>query len=161
MVDYTLALAVRGFSAALYHVGGVRSPSPIESSSPTDVPVGQRTQQNVFYNAFTAPPTNQSSFRGWDTGAMYYGFLVVAEALGQRNSSQVAELPSLSNSSSGTFAGYVINEVRFCTGSASSGTHCESPGLNGSASYPRQLRDRERFLRRPAHGVAVHRLHRR
>lgn len=44
-----------GFSALL-HVGGVKA----------------------YYNPFTAPPTNVSSFREWTTGSPYYSTLVVS-----------------------------------------------------------------------------------
>ncbi|KAF7307843.1 Glyco-hydro-79C domain-containing protein [Mycena kentingensis (nom. inval.)] len=69
-LDYALQLAHSNFSGALFHVGG----------------------QSVFYNPFTAPPTNQSSFHQWSVGSMYYVALIMAEALGPANNTQVLDL---------------------------------------------------------------------
>ncbi|KAJ3568101.1 hypothetical protein NP233_g5936 [Leucocoprinus birnbaumii] len=69
-VDYALTMAYSNFSGALFHVGG----------------------QNVYYNPFTPPPTNQSDFHQWTVGPIYYSSLVVAEALGSSNQSQVLDL---------------------------------------------------------------------
>ncbi|CAK5267955.1 unnamed protein product, partial [Mycena citricolor] len=76
-VDYALLMAHSNFSGAMFHIGG----------------------ENVFYNPFTAPPTNQSSFRQWTIGPIYYSALVVAEALGASNQTQVLNLgvPGLSD----------------------------------------------------------------
>jgi len=41
---------------------------------------------------FQAPPTNQSTFHQWTVGAIYYSVLVLAEALGRSNTSQVVDL---------------------------------------------------------------------
>lgn len=40
----------------------------------------------------TAPPTNQSAFDQWTVGPIFYSAMVVAEALGQTNTSQVKDL---------------------------------------------------------------------
>ncbi|TFK36088.1 hypothetical protein BDQ12DRAFT_737177 [Crucibulum laeve] len=69
-LDYAMQMAYSNFSGALFHVGG----------------------QNVFYNPFTSPPTNQSTFRQWTVGPIYYSALVMAEALGASNNSQVLDL---------------------------------------------------------------------
>jgi len=69
-LDYGLQMAYSNFSGALMHVGG----------------------QSVFYNPFTPPPTNQSTFHQWTVGPIYYSALVMAEALGASNSSQVLDL---------------------------------------------------------------------
>ncbi|KAG2005628.1 hypothetical protein CC2G_002017 [Coprinopsis cinerea AmutBmut pab1-1] len=82
-LDYSMQMAHANFSGALFHVGG----------------------QNVFYNVsnlstFTslspanavAPPTNQSTFRQWTIGPVYYSALVMAEALGPSNGAQVLDL---------------------------------------------------------------------
>lgn len=69
-LDYGLQMAYTNFSAALLHVGG----------------------QNAFYNPFTPPPTNQSSFRQWTIGPVYYSALIMAEVLGPSNASQVVDL---------------------------------------------------------------------
>ncbi|KAI0316521.1 hypothetical protein OF83DRAFT_1060198 [Amylostereum chailletii] len=69
-LDWALTLAANNFSAALYHLGG----------------------QNSYYNPFTPPPTNQTTFRQWTIGPMYYVSLVVSEILGPSNKSQVVDL---------------------------------------------------------------------
>lgn len=45
-LDWSLTLAYNNFTGALWHVGG----------------------QNVYYNPFTPPPSNQTSFRQWTVG---------------------------------------------------------------------------------------------
>ena len=69
-LDWAFTMAFRNFSTALFHVGG----------------------QNAYYNPFTPPPTNQSAFRQWTVGPVYYSALVMAEALGPSNASQVLDL---------------------------------------------------------------------
>ncbi|KAH7913618.1 glycoside hydrolase family 79 protein [Hygrophoropsis aurantiaca] len=69
-IDYGLQMAYSNFSGALFHVGG----------------------QSVYYNPFTPPVTNQSTFHQWTIGPIYYSALVVAEALGPSNLSQVVDL---------------------------------------------------------------------
>lgn len=76
-LDYGFQMAHANFSGALIHVGG----------------------QNVFYNPFTSPPTNQSTFRQWTIGPMYYSALILAEALGAKNNSQVMDLAANDNNS--------------------------------------------------------------
>ncbi|KAJ7834157.1 glycoside hydrolase family 79 protein [Mycena leptocephala] len=66
-LDYALQMAHSNFSGAMFHLGG----------------------QNVFYNPFTSPPTNESTFRQWTVGALYYSALVMAEAIGPSNETQV------------------------------------------------------------------------
>ncbi|KAL7419236.1 hypothetical protein Q5752_006073 [Cryptotrichosporon argae] len=70
LADWALQLAWGNFSSALMHVGG----------------------QSVYYNPFTPPPSNQSTTREWTTGSVYYSSLVVAEALGSSNASQVVDM---------------------------------------------------------------------
>ncbi|PPQ83810.1 hypothetical protein CVT25_001025 [Psilocybe cyanescens] len=74
-LDYAMQLAYSNFSGALFHVGG----------------------QNVYYNPFTPPPTNQSTFRKWSIGPIYYAALVMAEAMGPSNNTQVIDLQANSN----------------------------------------------------------------
>ena len=69
-LDWAFMMAFRNFSTALFHVGG----------------------QNAYYNPFTPPPTNQSAFRRWTIGPVYYSALVMAEALGPSNASRVLDL---------------------------------------------------------------------
>ncbi|GLB45268.1 putative glycosyl hydrolase family 79 C-terminal beta domain [Lyophyllum shimeji] len=68
-IDMGLTMAATNFSHALLHVGG----------------------QNVYYNPFTAPPTNQTTFNQWTVGAVYYSVLVVAEVFGKSNVSQIVD----------------------------------------------------------------------
>ncbi|KAJ7090783.1 hypothetical protein B0H15DRAFT_884060 [Mycena belliarum] len=70
-LDYALQMAHSNFTGAMFHVGG----------------------QNVFYNPFTSPPTNQTTFRQWTIGPLYYTALVMAEILGATNEAQVLDLP--------------------------------------------------------------------
>ncbi|KAJ7603688.1 glycoside hydrolase family 79 protein [Mycena polygramma] len=76
-LDYGLQLAYSNFSNALLHVGG----------------------QGVFYNPFTPPPTNQSTFRSWTIGPIYYSALAVAEAFGTSNQSRIIDLQMNGNNS--------------------------------------------------------------
>ncbi|KAI0659526.1 glycoside hydrolase family 79 protein [Cubamyces menziesii] len=69
-LDYGLQMAYSNFSHALLHVGG----------------------QNVYYNPFTAPPTNESSYHQWTVGPIFYSVLAVAETLGSSNNSQIVDL---------------------------------------------------------------------
>ncbi|KAF7302721.1 hypothetical protein HMN09_00907000 [Mycena chlorophos] len=69
-LDYGLQMAYSNFSGAMLHVGG----------------------QDVFYNPFTAPPTNQSMLFEWTIGAVYYSALVAAEVFGKTNTSRIIDL---------------------------------------------------------------------
>ncbi|KAJ7240558.1 glycoside hydrolase family 79 protein [Mycena rebaudengoi] len=72
-LDYGLQMAYSNFSGALLHAGG----------------------QNVFYNPFTAPPTNESAYYDWTIGVTvrpYYAALIVSEVLGSTNTSQLLDL---------------------------------------------------------------------
>ncbi|XP_006455732.1 hypothetical protein AGABI2DRAFT_195117 [Agaricus bisporus var. bisporus H97] len=69
-VDYAMTMAHSNFSGIMFHFGG----------------------QNVFYNPFTPPPTNQSAFHQWTVGPIYYSALVVAEAIGSSGNAQVIDL---------------------------------------------------------------------
>ena len=104
-LDYGLQMAYANFSNALVHIGG----------------------QNVYYNPFTgkslifvvqrvfsdqpsllfqAPPTNQSTFHQWTVGAIYYSVLVLAEALGKSNTSQVVDLTLIGSEFTPAYAIY-------------------------------------------------------
>ena len=69
-LDYALQLARKNFSEALFHVGG----------------------QSVYYNPFTAAPTNQTSFSQWTVGPTYYVVLIMAEIVGKTGTARVADL---------------------------------------------------------------------
>ncbi|KAH9929444.1 uncharacterized protein B0H18DRAFT_1153432 [Fomitopsis serialis] len=70
LTDYAMSMAAVGFNGALVHVGG----------------------QDVYYNPFTPPPTNQSSYHQWTIGSTFYAVLVMAEALGSTSSSSSGNL---------------------------------------------------------------------
>ncbi|KAF7302911.1 Glyco-hydro-79C domain-containing protein [Mycena kentingensis (nom. inval.)] len=69
-LDYTLQLAYSNFTTALLHVAG----------------------QGVYYNPFTPPPTNQSTFRSWTIAPIYYSVLAVAETIGSSGKAQIIDL---------------------------------------------------------------------
>ncbi|KIK77729.1 glycoside hydrolase family 79 protein [Paxillus rubicundulus Ve08.2h10] len=85
-VDYALQMAYVNFTNAMFHVGG----------------------QSVYYNPFTPPVTNQSTFHQWTIGPVYYSALFVAEALGPSNKSQVLDLQM--NGGNEFTPGYAIYE---------------------------------------------------
>jgi len=85
-LDYGLQMAYSNFSGALFHVGG----------------------QNVYYNPFTPPPTNQSSYHQWTIGPIYYSVLISAEVFGPNNNAQILDLNA--NNMSIYTPGYVIYE---------------------------------------------------
>ncbi|KAJ7745668.1 glycoside hydrolase family 79 protein [Mycena metata] len=76
-LDYGLQLAYSNFTGALLHIGG----------------------QGDYYNSRpkvvdTAPPTNQSVYRDWTIGPIYYSALIVqvAEVFGKSNESRIIDL---------------------------------------------------------------------
>ncbi|KAJ7227458.1 hypothetical protein GGX14DRAFT_419682 [Mycena pura] len=75
LLDYALQMASSNFTNAMLHVSG----------------------QGVYYNPFTPPPTNQTSFRNWTVGAPYYAVLAVAETFGKSNKSQIIDLQTNDN----------------------------------------------------------------
>ncbi|KAJ6627351.1 glycoside hydrolase family 79 protein [Mycena sp. CBHHK59/15] len=75
-LDYGLQMAFSNFTTALLHVGG----------------------QSVYYNPFTPPPTNQSTYHSWTIGPVYYSALIVAEAFGKSNQSRIIDLAMNNNS---------------------------------------------------------------
>ncbi|KIJ18005.1 glycoside hydrolase family 79 protein [Paxillus involutus ATCC 200175] len=85
-VDYGLQMAYVNFTNAMFHVGG----------------------QSVYYNPFTPPVTNQSTFHQWTIGPVYYSALFIAEALGPSNRSQVLDLQM--NGGNEFTPGYAIYE---------------------------------------------------
>ncbi|EIN05129.1 glycoside hydrolase family 79 protein [Punctularia strigosozonata HHB-11173 SS5] len=70
MLDYGMQMAHSNFSGAHVHIGG----------------------QNVYYNPFTPPPTNQSTFHQWTIGPIYYASMIIAEAFGNSNQSQIIDM---------------------------------------------------------------------
>ncbi|PFH50113.1 glycoside hydrolase family 79 protein [Amanita thiersii Skay4041] len=87
-LDYALQMAYSNFSMGLFHIGG----------------------QNVFYNPFTPPPTNQSTFHQWTIGPIYYTSLIAAEVLGSTDKAQVLDMNLYDQSISIFTPAYVIYE---------------------------------------------------
>ncbi|KAI0742958.1 hypothetical protein C8Q80DRAFT_1273535 [Daedaleopsis nitida] len=85
-LDYGLEMAASNFSHALLHIGG----------------------QNVYYNPFTAAPTNESHFHQWTVSPIFYSVLAVAETLGSSNNSRIIDL--WQNSGNLFTPGYAIYE---------------------------------------------------
>ena len=52
----------------------------------------QNFSQQYSHPYFPAPPNNQSSFHQWTVGPIYYSAIVLAEAFGTTNTSQVIDL---------------------------------------------------------------------
>ncbi|KZT00169.1 glycoside hydrolase family 79 protein [Laetiporus sulphureus 93-53] len=86
VVDYALQMGASDFSHALLHVGG----------------------QDVYYNPFTPPLTNQSKIHQWTIGPIFYSVLAVAETLGSSNHSQIIDLAS--NGDNDYTPGYAVYE---------------------------------------------------
>ncbi|KAL4062162.1 glycoside hydrolase family 79 protein [Scleroderma yunnanense] len=78
--DFALQMGAVGFWGAMLHVGG----------------------QGVYYNPFTPPPTNQSSFHQWTIGSVFYSSLFVAEALGSSGTARLVDLTNSLTSPSAT-----------------------------------------------------------
>jgi len=85
-LDYALTMANNNFTGALWHVGG----------------------QSVYYNPFTPPPSNQTAFRQWTVGPMYYSALVMSEIMGKSGQSQIIDLNV--NDGNPSTPGYAIYE---------------------------------------------------
>ncbi|KAG8908254.1 Endochitinase 1 [Tulasnella sp. 403] len=83
LIDISLQAASIGIAQVLLHNGGV----------------GQ------YYNLFTPPPGNMTSFREWTTSAPYYSALIMAEAMSEQGS-QVMDL-TLNGNNTNT-PGYAI-----------------------------------------------------
>ncbi|GJE97918.1 glycoside hydrolase family 79 protein [Phanerochaete sordida] len=69
-LDYGLQMVYSNLTHALVHVGG----------------------QDVFYNPFTPPPTNESLYHEWTIGPIFYSILAMTEVLGNTNTSRVVDL---------------------------------------------------------------------
>lgn len=116
-VDYAMTLVYNNFSGANFHVGG----------------------QQAFYNPFTPPPTNQSSFHSWTVGPIYYSAVVVAEALG----SQVSQVLDLNANSGSVYTpAYAIYEngspvrvllINYITDPSGASTYTAQISIDGSA----------------------------
>ncbi|KAH6912214.1 hypothetical protein BKA70DRAFT_1384741 [Coprinopsis sp. MPI-PUGE-AT-0042] len=89
-LDYGLQMAYSNFTHAMLHIGG----------------------QNVFYNPFTAPPTEMAAFNQWTVGPIFYSALILAEAFGKSNTSRVADLrPNGGSVSTPAYAIYENDQI--------------------------------------------------
>jgi len=89
-LDYGLQMAYSNFTHALVHFGG----------------------QNVYYNPFTPPPTNQSTFHQWTVGPIFYSILIMPEILGKSNTARVVDLNANSdNDQTPAYAIYENNQL--------------------------------------------------
>jgi hypothetical protein len=118
-LDYGLTMAAAGFSGAHLHVSG----------------------STVYYNPFTPPPTNQSSFRQWTISPIFYTNLVMAEILGPTNTAQVVDLQANSGSNSTPAFGIYENGkparvalFNFLTDPSGASTYTASIGISSSVS---------------------------
>jgi hypothetical protein len=95
----------------------------------------------------TAPPTNQSTYHQWTIGPIYYSALVVAEALGATNTSQVMDLQANNNNNmsspaygiweNGTLARVVL--INFVSDSTGASDISVSLSLANGAQLPGQV----------------------
>ncbi|GJE89063.1 glycoside hydrolase family 79 protein [Phanerochaete sordida] len=85
-LDYGLQMVYSNLTHALIHVGG----------------------QDVYYNPFTPPPTNQSTYHQWTIGPIFYSILAMPEILGNSNTSRVVDL--FANSNNDLTPAYAIYE---------------------------------------------------
>ncbi|KAF6743283.1 glycoside hydrolase family 79 protein [Ephemerocybe angulata] len=70
VLDYGLQMAYSNFSHALLHLGG----------------------QNVYYNPWISPPTNQSSYNEWTVGSTFYAAMIAAEVFGKSDTGRIMDL---------------------------------------------------------------------
>jgi hypothetical protein len=115
-LDWALTMAYSNFTSALFHVGG----------------------QNAYYNPFTPPPTNQSTFHQWTIGPIYYSALAMAEAMGPNNASQVVDLTT--NINTPIYAIYEngaptkVALINFVTDSSGASTYTAVISIGGGTS---------------------------
>lgn len=89
-LDYGFQMAYSNFTHALLHVGG----------------------QQTFYNPFTSPPTNMSTFSEWTVGGIFYSTLILAETFGKSNTGRIVDLnPNEGNPYTPAYAIYENNAL--------------------------------------------------
>jgi len=54
--------------------------------------ISSQINVDLVVQPFTSPPTNETSYNQWTVGAIYYATIIIAEALGTTNTSQVVDL---------------------------------------------------------------------
>jgi len=124
-LDYGLQMAYSNFSGGMFHLGG----------------------QNVYYNPFIPPPTNQSTFHQWTVGPVYYASLIIAEAFGSTNTSQIIDLfangnnmytPAYAIYESGTLAKVAL--FNFITDPSGATAYTASLSISGGAPASVQVK---------------------
>ena len=104
----------------------------------------------IYFPYYPAPPTNQSTYRQWTIGPIYYSAIVTAEALGPSNTTQVVDLlpnnaniytPAYSIYEGGTLARMLLfNYVSDPSGASDLTVQLNlSGGGGGSESGPSQV----------------------
>ena len=103
----------------------------------------------LFIILYPAPPTNQSTYRQWTIGPIYYSALVMAEALGPSNTTQIVDLlpnnaniytPAYSIYEGGTLARILLfNYASDPSGASDLTVQLNLSGVGGSAAGPSQV----------------------
>ena len=75
---------------------------------PVSIPSFQKSLPISLFS-FPAPPGNQSAFHQWTVGAIYYSAIVLAEAFGTTNTSQIIDLGA--NGANNLTPAYAIYEI--------------------------------------------------
>ena len=109
-IDYGMQLAYGNFSHGLFHTGGQNSFYNVGvffwkitallnlftyfvcSLLPVNIPIFSIFSPHSHAFSFPAPPSNQSAIHQWTVGAIYYSAIVLAEAFGTTNTSQIIDL---------------------------------------------------------------------
>jgi hypothetical protein len=122
-LDYALQMAYYNFTGALFHVGGrdvfynVRGLFGCSLRSLTAdyslLHVGHYIRRRALANkALSAPPTNETVFRQWTIGPLFYSTIVAAEIFGTTGTARVVDLNANSgNTYTPAYAIYENNVV--------------------------------------------------
>jgi hypothetical protein len=127
LVDYGMTMAYSNFTGGLVHVSGVDVYYNVSAfiicvslkfrldhhcSQPFTGYYFILQAGDRIADMYLAPPTNMSTIEEWTVGPMYYGLLVVAEAIGSSNTAQVIDLKA--NSENQFTPAYAIYENGEC-----------------------------------------------
>ena len=85
-LDYGFQMAYGNFTHALMHIGGQNVYYNVRPF------ISTRINVDLVVQPFTSPPTNETSYNQWTVGGIYYATIIIAEALGTTNTSQVVDL---------------------------------------------------------------------
>ena len=147
-LDYAMQMAFSNFSASLFHVGG----QSVFYNPFTRTPLLLSVSLSILFSNYTyypAPPTNQSTYRQWTIGPIYYSALVMAEALGSSNATQIVDLlpnnaniytPAYSIYENGNLARILLfNYVTDPSGASDLTVQLNLNGAGGSSAGPSQI----------------------